>query len=347
VQLAFETAGDDLRDAVGVQLAAGRHQRAPLLVALAYHARVHDVVVERVAHEHLHEGAFLLDDEDFLEPAREVAHDPRLHREQHAELQDPDAVVAERGLVEPQLVQRLAQVVVRLAGRGEAQPGVGGVEGDAVDPVGGGERPGRLEPPVGDLALHLEPIGRQQGRVLGVPPRLPLVLEARVDDGHPLGPDLGSADLVGDVRHDLEAHPQTRVAGQLEPEPPEIQDLLDVAGEEDGELSVVERDLRVRGQRGGLRQRVVSAEREHAAMTADASEVRVLEDVTGAVDAGALAVPDAEYAVVPGLREVIGELAAVDGGSAEVLVQPRDEHDVVLAEQRLVALEREIEAAER
>jgi hypothetical protein len=347
LQLALEPAGDDLRDAVGVQLPAGGHQRTPLLVALAHHARVHGVVVERVAHEHLHERALLLDDEDLLEPAREVPHDARLHREQHPDLEDADAMVAQFGVVESQLAERLAQVVVGLAGRGEAEPGVGGVEDDTVEPVGGGERLGRLEPAVGDLALQLQPVGRQQCRVLGVPPRLALVLEARIDDRHPVGRDLGRADLVGDVGHDLEAHPETGVARQLEAETAEIQDLLDVAGEEHGELRVVEGDLRVRRQGRGLRQRIVAPEREHPAVAPDSGEVGVLEDVTGPVDAGALAVPDAEHAVVLGLREVVGELAAVDGGGAQVLVQPRDEHDVVLAEQRLVALQREIEAAQR
>jgi hypothetical protein len=89
-----------------------------------------------------------------------VAHHRRLHREQHADLQDADAVVAQRGLVEPQLVQRLAEVVIGLPGGGDAQPGVRGVERDTVDPVGGGERLGRLETPVGDLALQLEPVRR-------------------------------------------------------------------------------------------------------------------------------------------------------------------------------------------
>ncbi len=78
-------------------------------------------------------------------------------------------------------------------------------------------------------------------------------------------------------------------------------------------------------------------------MAADAGEVTVLEDVAGAVDAGPLAVPHAEDAVVPGAREQVGELAAINRGGAQVLVDPGDEDDVVIAQEVGVALEGEVE----
>src|SRR5262249_26908301 len=73
----------------------------------------------------------------------------------------------------------------------------------------------------------------------------------------------------------------------------------------------------------------------------------VLEDVAGPVDAGSLAVPHAEDTVVFRLREQVGELAAVDRRRSEIFVHAREEHDVVLVEQRGIAFEREIEPAER
>src|SRR2546422_2669308 len=82
-------------------------------------------------------------------------------------------------------------------------------------------------------------------------------------------------------------------------------------------------------------------------MTRDAREVRVLENVTGAVGAGPLAVPHAENAVVLRLREQVGELATVDRRRPEIFVHTREEDDVVLAEQGGVALKREIETTER
>ena len=61
--------------------------------------------VEHVLGEHLEEGPLLLDDEDLLEAAGELADDARLHREHEPHLEDADAVAAERGLVQAQLVE--------------------------------------------------------------------------------------------------------------------------------------------------------------------------------------------------------------------------------------------------
>ena len=198
-----------------------------------------------------------------------------------------------------------------------------------------------------DLALDLEAERRHQQRVL---PRLPgasFIEEAGIGHDDPVRRHLGGADLVGHVRDDLEADPEAGVARELEAEPAEVEDLLHAARIEHREERVVERHLGVRRDRRRLRERIVAAQRQHAAVAPDAGEVRVLEDVAGAIDARALAVPHAEHAVVLRLREQVGELAAVDRRRAEVLVDAGDEDDVVLAEQIRVALEGEIEPAER
>src|SRR5204863_793777 len=96
-----------------------------------------------------------------------------------------------------------------------------------------------------------------------------------------------------------------------------------------------------------LGERIVTGQREHAAPAADAGVVRVLEDVAGAIDAGSLAVPHAEDAVVFRLRKQVGQLRAVDRGGAEVFVEAGDEDDIVLGEQLRVALEGQVETAER
>src|SRR5256885_4116005 len=98
--------------------------------------------------------------------------------------------------------------------------------------------------------------------------------------------------------------------------------------------------------RGRLGERVVAAEGQHAAVTPDAGEVGVLENVARAVDTRALAVPHADDAVVLGSGEEVGELAAVDRGRAEVLVEPGDEDDVVLAKEIRIALQGQVEPAE-
>ena len=110
----LQTRRHELGDAVGVELAVGGHQRPALFVQLAHDARPLAIVVEHVADEELAERALLLDHEDLLEPPRELAHDPRLHREEHADLEQADAVVRERRVVEPELAaQHLVRVLAK------------------------------------------------------------------------------------------------------------------------------------------------------------------------------------------------------------------------------------------
>ena len=81
-------AGDD----VGFELTVMRQEFLLLLVELADDARRIGHAVEHVLGEHFQERPLLLDDEDFLQAAREIADDRGLHRKQHAHLQDADAV---------------------------------------------------------------------------------------------------------------------------------------------------------------------------------------------------------------------------------------------------------------
>src|SRR3989442_10262029 len=125
-ELLLQARGQQQRDAVGVQLAVGGHERTVLLVLLADDARPVALGVAAVAEEPLHERALFLDDEDLLQAARELAYDHRLHRPQQPDLQQADAVTPQRLIVEPQPAQGPAQVVVRLAGSRAADPRLGG-----------------------------------------------------------------------------------------------------------------------------------------------------------------------------------------------------------------------------
>src|ERR1044072_3689315 len=71
------------------------------------------------------------------------------------------------------------------------------------------------------------------------------------------------------------------------------------------------------------------------------------EDVAGAVDAGALAVPHAEDAVVLALAAQLGLLRAPDRSRGEILVEPGLEQDVVLVEMRFRPNELLVEPPER
>ncbi len=71
------------------------------------------------------------------------------------------------------------------------------------------------------------------------------------------------------------------------------------------------------------------------------------EDVAGAVDARALAVPHAEHAVVFAFAAQLGLLRAPDRGRGEILVEACLEEDVVLVEVGFGPHELLVEPAER
>lgn len=73
----------------------------------------------------------------------------------------------------------------------------------------------------------------------------------------------------------------------------------------------------------------------------------MLEDVAGAVDARALAVPHAEHAVVFRAGIQVHLLGAPHGGGGEIFVEAGLEHDLVGGQVLLGFPERQIEAAER
>src|ERR1700716_679007 len=83
---------------------------------------------------------------------------------------------------------------------------------------------------------------------------------------------------------------------------------------------------------GGLGAVVVTGETQHAAVFRRARGIAVAEHVAAAVDAGALAVPDADHAIVPGAGREVKLLRAPDRSGREVFVHAGLKLDVVLVE---------------
>ena len=79
---------------------------------------------------------------------------------------------------------------------------------------------------------------------------------------------------------------------------------------------------------------IVAGQREHAAMPRGAGGVGVLQRVDRAVDAGPLAVPDAEHAIDRGAGKQADLLAAPHRGRGEILVEAGLEVDVVRLQER-------------
>jgi len=312
-------------------------QVAAFLVALADDAWRVGRAVEDFLGEQLDEGALFLDDEDLLEPAREVADVVRLQRVEHADLEDAHAGATQGVVVQAHLHEGLAQVVVGLAGGDDAQPGVGVGERDLVEAVFARIQAGELLARVVQRALHVERVLAHVhaevdlGRVGAA-----VELDHRGDELQAVGVDDGAAAAVGDVGDDLEARPQARDARQVVAVQAEVEDVLHVARVQRGDADVVEHGLRLTRQRGRLAARVVAEDGEHATIAQGAGVVGVLERVARAVYARRLAVPGADHAVELLLAHRVHHLGAPDGGGGEVLVEAVDELDVVLQQQLLL-----------
>ena len=92
---------------------------------------------------------------------------------------------------------------------------------------------------------------------------------------------------------------------------------------------------------------IVTGERNHAAIRRGAGGVGVLERIHRAVDAGPLAVPDAEHAIDLGTGKHADLLAAPHRRRRQILVEARREFDVMLLEEGFRAPQRVVVHAER
>ena len=111
---------DGDRDVVGVERALGREQPVAALVLLADDQRLHRGAVEVLAHLHLDQRALLLDDDDHLEPAREILEVLDVERPRAADLEQAHAELVGARLVDAEVVERLAHVEIALADRHDA-----------------------------------------------------------------------------------------------------------------------------------------------------------------------------------------------------------------------------------
>ena len=128
---------------------------------------------------------------------------------------------------------------------------------------------------------------------------------------------------------------------------PEVDHLLDVARCKHRHIEARQHEIRVAGVDGGTRVRVVSRDGQHAAVPAYAAKVGVVQGVGGAVDAGRLAVPHAEHAVVLGAGHRVQRLGAEHRCRRQFLVQAGMKNDVVFVQMLPVAQHLVVHPADR
>ena len=153
-----EPAADLDRDVVGIEPARGREQRPVGRVALAQDARRVRSRVEHILELRLDKSAFLLDDEDRLEPVGEAPRAIGLQRKRHRDLVQPNSDLPRRHLVDAEIPERLPDVEIGLAGGRDPEPRPVAIPHRAVEAVGPAEHLDSFE-----LALvqaHLLLLGR-------------------------------------------------------------------------------------------------------------------------------------------------------------------------------------------
>ena len=333
------------------QLAGGRQQplavwRRPLadLVELADDARTHVVapVVEHLLQLVFDDRALLLDDQDLVESGGEAAHPGGLERPRHADLVDAQAQRRGSSFVDPQVVQRLAQVQPGLAARDQAQARLRAVEEQPVQAIGTRIRRGGVD------LVRLHPVFLRQLRVgpadvHAVGGQLEVLGHAHP---HPRRVDLDRGRTLDDVGAELQRNPATGVARHGPAVQPEVDDLLHTGGREHRQRAGREDVLALVRHCRRARRVVVAGHHQHAAMGQCAGVVGVLEDVAATIDARPLAVPHREDAIAFGLGQQVQLLRAPDRGGRQLLVDGGVEAHVMGGEKGFSLVQRGIQPAE-
>ena len=348
---------DDGRVQVGrgaQQDVVGRVGHAPLaaahvafhLVELAEHVGTHifTPVVELLLDLVFDQLALFFHYQDLVQPGGKVTRDVRLQRPHHAHLVHAHADAAAGVLVQPQILQRLAQVVVGLAAGDDAQAVVRPFDDVVIQPVGA------------DVGQRGIPLGVEQARLLlqrGIGPANMHAAGRHLEIGdhhlHAPGVDLDAGAGFDHFLDRLHAGPDAGETAHGEGVDAEVEDFLHARREEHRKAAGLEDVVALVRGGAALADVVVAGDGDHAAPGSGAGHVGVLEHVHAAVHAWALAIPDAEHAVelLLFLGRIAQHLRAPDGGGAEFLVHAGLEHDVVLGEVLAGGLQHLVIAAER
>nr|WP_199830243.1 hypothetical protein [Streptomyces viridochromogenes] len=217
------------------------------------------------AEEDLLDGGFeerplLLDDDHLVEAVRELDDGVTFEGEDHAELEDPDAVSCEILIGETDHAGGLADVEIGLAGRQDADP----VRRPALDHVIEAVEPGVLhgagEPDFVQAALERHELGAQEHRARLVRAGADVALHNR----DPIACHDGGGRRVRDRGGDLQARPQAAEPGEELRVQPEVQDILRIGRVQRRDRQVRERSLAGTRHAGRLGSRIVADQSDSA-----------------------------------------------------------------------------------
>src|SRR5690606_12717332 len=260
-----------------------------------------------------------------------------------AKLEQADAAARCFFLFGAELAQRLAHVEIALAGSGDADPRrAAALEDHAVEAVGAHECAGGGALEIMQALFLAELIQfdadpEAARRELEIRDPDLVAVEASIDRR-------GRFDAVLDAFH---RRPGAGIARQRIALEAEIDQFLYPGRIENRDHRVDEYRLRRVGIGRALGGMIVTEQGEHAAMGRGAGQIGMAQYVAGAVDAGALAVPKAEGAVMETLTEQAGLLRSPDRRRRQFLVETGLEADVAFGEMLLCMPELLVEATNR
>ena len=333
-------ARDDRRRQVGTgaqQRVASRVRDRPFaarvvplhLVELAINIRPHvgAPVVELLLELVFDDLALFLDHQDFLQPGGEPARQLCLQRPDDADLVQPNAQLAAARVVQPQIAQRLARVVIGLATGDDAKAIVRAFDCVVVQPVGA------------DIGQRRVPLGVEQPRLLVQRMVRPAYVNAcgwhhkvaRHAALDPLRVDRRGGARLDNLLNRLHRGPHARKAAHRERMHAEVENLLHARRKEDRQSTGLEDMVALVGSGRALGHMVVAGDGDHTAPSRRARHIRVLEDIRAAVHSRTFAVPDAENAIKPiGSRWREAELlGSPQRGRRQLLVDAGLENNVL------------------
>ena len=330
-------------DLVGVQRHFGLQEHLAGFVLLADDGGRMGAAVELLLQLEFDEAAFLLDHKNLVEPGSELDCALRLQRPRHAHFVEPQAQVSRHLLRQVQVVECLQRVEVTLAMGDHAEPGLRAVDDDAVDSVAACKRRDRAQlVAVQPRFLRMRRVGLADVDAVG---RERNTLWQR--DLHAIDVDVDRCGRLHGVLDALDADPAAAEARHGPADDAVVEDFLDAGRTQHGNHRVDHRELALVAGGRRLAGVVVAHQHQHAAELRRAGQVTVPEGIAGAVDTGALAVPDRKDAVVLPFAADFCLLRAPHRRGRQVFVDARNEDDVVRVEVLFGAADLLVQGAQR
>ena len=330
----LQARGDHVGDDARRKFIVRAQQPFAALVMLANDARADGLapVIQLPFQLMFDEFALFLDHQYFIQAFRKGAHAVGLQRPRHADLVDLEANVRSDARIDAEFVQRFHRVGKGLAGGNDADAGLGRIPHHPVNAVGLGKGHGGKALVTLQAGIFLAPdvAGADVDAAIGE-------FKFRDDDGTVLVRQIDGGAGFYRIGRGLEADPGAGKAAHGQPKQAIFDEFMHRRGRQERHEGRLEVMVALVGQGGGFGAVIIAHDSEHAAMRRRAGGVAVFQHVHGAIEAGALAVPDAEDAIALRRRVERNVLAAPDGGGAQFFVHAGNEVDILFLQPLLGA----------